>query len=1475
MRSLSRWAVFLFVAAFAVQTFAVCPTAPTITSPAYDAVVPFGNVPLSWSNSGGVTYDVWLRHEGDGYSSPQLTTTSTSANVPVDPGRAIFFKVVAKAPACPDQLSSEGHFHTACPTNAAVLQQPPAGEMFRTGRPITFNWTPVLGATSYDLKLTPDNGGTWEVFAENLNATQFTTSEIPEGDWGWEIRANFDGDCAPLYSEPSHFLVTDCESAPTEILEPSGGETVTEPFTLTWKDVNANEYRVYVRKAGANEPTVFGVTARTSMLIGGLEPGAYTLAVLSHFESCGDVVSDPIGILVKVEDEPCPEGSITITAPASGAEVSSPVHITWTGIAGVEFYRVWASFDGSAPAIVERTTSSDTDADLGFPRGTIRVFVEGVREGCPSITSDPRSFVVKAGDCASKPAPVLVSPVGTLEKPAAATNPVTLQWNPVEGALAYRVWLSERGQPFGDLAITTQTQLGVEVEAGVHAWFVQALFAGCDPARSATAYFQTARGNCPAAVPTLLTPLQNATVGANVAFKWSDVSADSYRVLVSRDGEEPIVIGKTEETTLDRFLLPGTYLWTVEAIDDECPSRFSARGRFVIARAVNCSNPAPNPLSPADHATLTTNPVEFTWSAVAGAIRYGVVVTIDGGAQTLLGLTEGTSLTRRLPFGKVEWRVIAFFSNCEPVSSDDREFELKESASCSNRAPILLVPEDGVSVPSPLRLGWTEVPRATSYKVWVVQGDGAPALAATTTESRATIVLAPGHYEWYAEALFPSCPSTESAHASVTVTPKEACGTPRKPDAYVVGQALSNTEYRVRWTPLPNVGLYEVQESTTLDFANATTFTTDDISKTFVHEVSGSPVQYLYRVRGISDCSDARGPYSDVAGVFIIAPRTNNASTEIGSRSSVVQKVFLPGSSTPTQFTVKSDKPWITVTPSSGTLPPEGITLTVTADPSVLSLGTNTGTIQVQYTTSAHGVGTNGTTSASIPLSISLVTPVTPSGQNTPPPDALIFPVVGHAVGANNSLFESDIRVTNLTANTMKYEVHFTPSGVDGTQTGSSSTIELSPNETMALDDIVASLFGTGTTSSATGMLEVRPIATDASSSNTLLSSITSSALRQLQSVASSRTYNFTPNGTFGQYIPAIPFADFVGRLADNGSANILSLQQVSQSAAYRSNFGFAEAAGQPAELQVRVYDAASSLLSTISVSLQAREHRQINGMLAQAGINNLTDGRVEVQVMNGDGKVTAYVSSVDNQTNDPLLVNSTLLGGAMTNRTVVPGMAYINNGAAFWVSDLRVFNSGTSATPATLTFYPQGNPGAAVTRDITLNAGEIKVLDNVIGSLFEQGNGAGGSITITTPQNAALIATARTYNQTASGTYGQFIPGVTPSQSAGLGDRALQILQLEQSSRIRTNIGLAETTGAPATVEVSAIVPDSIATPVVSIPLAANEFRQISLADFGFTDAVYNARVTVKVTDGNGKVTAYGSAIDLITQDPTYVPAQ
>jgi len=154
-------------------------------------------------------------------------------------------------------------------------------------------------------------------------------------------------------------------------------------------------------------------------------------------------------------------------------------------------------------------------------------------------------------------------------------------------------------------------------------------------------------------------------------------------------------------------------------------------------------------------------------------------------------------------------------------------------------------------------------------------------------------------------------------------------------------------------------------------------------------------------------------------------------------------------------------------------------------------------------------------------------------------------------------------------------------------------------------------------------------------------------------------------------------------------------------------------------------------------------------------------------------------------------------------------------------------------------------------------------------------GENLGGVVHVTTPQPASFIVSGRTYNQTAAGTFGQFISAVTVDQGIARGGKTLHLLQIEDSSRFRTNVAVAEMTGKPATVEMQVFLPDSKITPTVTIPLAGNEFRQFNIVrDLGLGN-VYNARVAVRVIDGDGRVTAAGSLIDELTGDPTLIPGQ
>ena len=252
----------------------------------------------------------------------------------------------------------------------------------------------------------------------------------------------------------------------------------------------------------------------------------------------------------------------------------------------------------------------------------------------------------------------------------------------------------------------------------------------------------------------------------------------------------------------------------------------------------------------------------------------------------------------------------------------------------------------------------------------------------------------------------------------------------------------------------------------------------------------------------------------------------------------------------------------------------------------------------------------------------------------------------------------------------------------------------------------------------------------------------------------------------------------------------------------------------------------------------------------------------------------------LDSVTTDPLAVMPVDPTKVSATRYVIPGIADIPAGQQNFHSDLRLFNGGDFSVPITLTFHPGngfagfGTPVTAEPR--TINAGDILVLDNVLPALFTR-TGTGGSIVITTPSNSSLVATARTYTAVENnGSYGQFIPGITPAEGIGAGDRALQILQLEESDQFRSNVGLSELTGNGATVRLTLQLPDTKVTAATEVTLAPNEFRQLRpIVGLNPGKQTYNARLTVEVIGGTGRVTAYGSVIDNESKDPTYVPAQ
>lgn len=847
---------------------------------------------------------------------------------------------------------------------------------------------------------------------------------------------------------------------------------------------------------------------------------------------------------------------------------------------------------------------------------------------------------------------------------------------------------------------------------------------------------------------------------------------------------------------------------------------------------------------------------------------------------TIAILTNGQTATVQATFSVNPGPPASFF-NTAGVSTDtldqnnSNDFSsATTSIGCGGQGPAPISPAPNSVVGGSATFSWGAVAGAIDYTV-NVNVNGTPFILGPTTATSISSALPDGAGFWNVSANFGgNCTAVPSANVPFTV-----CSGTAAPLLRLISEAVSGQTYRVEWDAIGGATGYEIDESTDINFATVTTTSLAGTGVNFQH-TAFTPTAYYYRVRAFLPCAGHFGAYSPSVRVVITpvpAPNDPNPNVNVpaGSNQLVVQIVHIPGFPGGSfNFFATTDQPWFTVTPTGGILPPAGLDFTVIFNPAAVPgfNGTFTGTIILSVATSASssgGVIAHADTKVKAPVSISLVTPVSSTPKSgVPPANALIIPSVGHLNGIN-SVWRSDIRLANTGFQKVKYQLTFSPSGEDISKPVKQTTIEVDAGGTTALDDIVRNWYGVGSLGEgANGVLEIRPL-NIANKGGAVQPNVDVAFV----TAVSSRTYNVSAQGTLGQFIPAVPFASFIGKAAGSGLATILGLQQIAQNADFRTNLGLVEGAGKPATVQVNVFDGVGNKVLAQTVNLAAGEQKQLNGFLSQNGVT-LADGRIEVQVTGGDGRITAYASRIDNASGDPLLVTGVPLRAQSATHYVLPGVAMLNTGFANWQSDVRMFNAGSDPVTSTVTYYPQNNSGSPSVTAVTVKAGETRQLDNVLQTLFGLTD-TGGALHVNTPTDTNFVISARTFNQTSKGSFGQYIPAVTALDAVGTGGRALQILQAEESVRYRTNVGITEVTGKPAVVELSIFLPDSKTSAKTEFPLGANEFKQFNvIRDIGL-DNVYNARIQVRVLSGDGKVSAYGSVIDMQTQDGTYVPAQ
>jgi len=992
-----------------------------------------------------------------------------------------------------------------------------------------------------------------------------------------------------------------------------------------------------------------------------------------------------------------------------------------------------------------------------------------------------------------------------------------------------------------------------------------------------------AQDPCSLIRPQTLAPADGAVAPGLVSFRWSvpglperlpfDV-LPRFDVWVAAPGDAPSFFGSTEELGLTRFLPAGAYSWFVTANVRGCRPLRSAVSSFTIPSRPSCALAPPIPVTPGAGTEVSSLPVTLGWSSVAGADGYVVWIQKDPDAPHRVALTRRTVAELDLPNGDYRWRVEALVSGCNPIPSEFADFRVE---TCELSKPALITPPQSANgIPSTVSVAWSSVPDATSYRLMVRQEGGlidrVPQMLVETSATEAVVEFPTGNLEWWIEAEGGEGCRSRSLSRTMKVERITACPGAVAPNLTASSASLSNEPFALIWSQVAGATSYEMEESADSSFSSATPIPLTGGTFARLQRDVGARTFFYYRVRAIIGCSSEVGPWSDPVEVTV-GPKLLSVHRGSAGVARAVVDLCLRGAAVATcppgltgdnaaatTVTLAADRPWVTLEPSVVTFPANGVAnVTVSMDARALATGTNRASINLVASPGKSASGT--TTKSTVTVGLTLVSPVAPAAPGAPTPSTLVIPAVAHADGAFGSQWQSDVRLLNTSGAATKYELSFVPSASDGTLVGQTSELDVNPGQSVALDDIVFTWFGEATT----GSIFLRPLEQAPAFGLAAAAPL---------SVASSRTLNQSPTGTFGQFIPAIAFGDFIGAEDALGAPRRISMQQIAQNEMFRTNIGVVEGSGETANVEIALFDGSGTRVALVPLVLQPREHRQLDSIFAAQNVS-VEDGRAEITVTSATGMITAYASRIDNRTGDPFVVFPTEPSNSRGDAWVIPGVAAIDTGQASWRTDVRLFNAGEAPVEATLTFYPQGSPADSVSAQVEIGGDSVAAIDGVLDSLFGIANG-GGAIRVTTSAESTLVVTAQTYNDTGEGTFGQFIPAVRPDQAVGMGERSLQILQIEESERFRTNLGLVEVSGQPVMVEISAVVPESRVIPRVQVSLAANEFRQLNSVMKSLNlPATYNGRLSVRVLSGAGRLTAYASMVDNATQDPTYVPAQ
>jgi hypothetical protein len=373
---------------------------------------------------------------------------------------------------------------TTPPTPGAPALLSPANDA-NVGQPITFDWSDVANATSYEIQI--DNSKNFSApltFSQTVNASQTTVTGLPAQRLFWRVRAFNSAGVAGAFSSSRRFnaqaastttaSLTAVSVSPTSVVggttaqgtitltgaAPSGGALVTlsssntsvvsVPASVT-VSAGAPSVNFGVNTSAVNANTAVTITAtyggisRTATLT--VTPASTTAATLSAVSvSPTSVVGGATSQGTIALTGGAPSGGAVVTLTSSNTSVVSvPASVTVTAGASS------ATFSVNTAAVTANTAVTITATYGGISRTT-------------TLTVTPAST-------STLPAPSLLSPAADARFSPGTS--ITFDWTDVSGAASYTIQIDDSDTFSSPLVNqnTTVSQFTTNTLPTIRMWF--------------------------------------------------------------------------------------------------------------------------------------------------------------------------------------------------------------------------------------------------------------------------------------------------------------------------------------------------------------------------------------------------------------------------------------------------------------------------------------------------------------------------------------------------------------------------------------------------------------------------------------------------------------------------------------------------------------------------------------------------------------------------------------------------------------------------------------------------------------------------------------------------------------------------------------------------------------------------------------------------------------------------------------------